>query len=243
MIYTELDLLGDNPDNLITKTYPIRLDVPTNSGQVIVPEYGVFHTAGLVVKHVDTNTVLTRGTDYYLTYYSRHLKAAYDIDGYAGIVLVNKTLTGTISLETQQVGGGYTKFNSTMIKEVVTLINGVPENLDWDALVDAPAVANPNTHSLPAENIATGFKDYVSMLWQVGKALRSVAEKFDNTKIPIGTSITTVLPNPGINLNYWVTADGQTITREDYPAFFLTLDITNDTFVLPNQTNTYIRTN
>ncbi|AFI55339.1 hypothetical protein TSMG0056 [Halocynthia phage JM-2012] len=241
MIYLSLNLSGSNEDNLITKDYPIRFGLATNEGQVIVPEYGVFLTEGLVVTHKDTNTPLTLNVDYYLTYYSHHLKANYDLDGFAGIVLVNKTLTGTLSLTTPYVGGGYTTFNPTAVKEVVELINGVPVELTWDNVVDAPAASNPNTHNLPADKIATGFQDYVAVLWEVGKKLSEVADKADSTKIPIGTEITTVVPNNSLNMNYWVESNGQTITRDDYPAFFLTLAIVGDSFVLTDKSNTYVR--
>lgn len=243
MIYLSLDLVGSNPSNQIKKDYPIRFGLATAEAQVIVPEYGVFHPTGTVVKHKDTDTELTLNVDYYLTYYSHHLKANYDLDGFAGIVLVNKTLTGTLEITPRYVGGGYTRFNPTMVAEVVELIDGIPSELTWDNVVDAPAAVNPNSHSLPAESIATGFQDYTAVLWQVGQKLQEFADRMDNTKIPIGTKIQTVLPNPNLNMNYWVAANGETITRDEQPDFFLVLGIEGDEFVLPDEPNTYIRVN
>lgn len=243
MIYLQLDLAGTNPANTIPREYPIRHNLPTNEGQVIVPEYGVFHSADVEVIHVDTNTALTRGEDFYLTYYSTHLKASYGVDGHAGVVLTNKSLTGTVRIIPKYIGGGYTKFNPTMVQEAVDLMNGVPLDLSWDAVVDAPAKVNPNTHNLPAPAIATGFREYVAMLWQVVKSFEVFASTFNNTRIPIGAKITTVRPSSGLNPAYWIAANGQTINRVDYPGFFLLMSIDSDTFVLPNEANTYVRIN
>lgn len=243
MIYLPLDLVGENPDNVKTKDYSINDPLSVTRGQVIVPEFGVFHPIDLLVIHVDTGSELKLGIDYYLTYYSTHLKAQYDIDGYAGIVLVNKTLSGNVRLTTRYLGGGYIKFNSTVIVDVVELINGVPVSLDWDAVVDAPAKSNPNTHSLPAEKIATGYQDFAATLLQLSNQLKAISESSVGTKYPIGGQVSTILPNTELNPFYWLAAEGQTITREDYPLFFMVLKITSNTYVMPVLTNTYIRIN
>lgn len=243
MLYFALDLSGASPEAKRTTTAPIVTGLPTTQGQVIVAPYGVFYPESLVVRHVETDTELVRDKDYYLTYVSRHFALNYDAVGMAGIVLTNKTLTGTVESTAQYVGGGYVRFNPTYVLDVVDLINGKPPTLDWDNVIDAPAKAHPNSHKLPAENIATGYQDYVATLHHLGNIMTQVAQKQDLTRIPIGAKVTTVLPNNKLNQNYWVHADGQELIRTDYPVFFETLEIVEDTFTLPTEANTYIRIN
>lgn len=241
MPHLNLDLTGNNPDNLIMRIYPISQGIPADKGEVFVPEYGVFFTKNLVVKHADTNTTLVLNRDYYLTYYSKHLKSNYNLEGFAGVVLTNKTLTGNIEITCQYVGGGYIAYNPTYIKNTVDLINGVPEALIWDNVLDAPGKANPEGHKVPAENITTGYQDFVAMLWTMLPVIQELAKSQDTTRIPIGAKIEVLEFSQYLNMTYWVKADGSTINRADYPIFFEVLAISGDTYTLPNNPLTLIR--
>lgn len=241
MSYLGLDLSGTNPDNLKVTKFDIRNDIAVDDGQVIVVPDGIFHLNGLEVIHVDTGKPLTRNRDYYLTYYSKHLKATYNLEGFAGVIITNKSLTGEVSIKRQQVGGGYAKYNASTIVDIVKLTNGVPGTLFWDMVVDAPAKVLPTGHNLPAENIATGYEDYVAVLHQLMNTVKQLSEQKTNLTIPIGSKVSLILDNPNMDSVFWVKNEGQTITREDYPIMFTILDVVEDTLTLPNEPLTYTR--
>ena len=239
-----LNLDGSNKDNLKTQTFTITKGLTADQGGVYVMDYGVFLKAGLKVKHVDTGNMLALNVDYYLTYYSKHLKANYDIDGWGGIVLVNKDLTGNLEITSNQVGGGYVRFNPTYVVDIIDLVNGVPEQIFWDNVLDAPSTVHPNEHNLPADNIATGYQDYVSVLWIVAERVRKIAEINAADRIPPATIMETSAAKAFFDgNNYWLYLDGRTIKRSDYPQLFIALGVANgtDTYELPAKPNHIMR--
>ena len=241
----QLNLDGSNEDNTKVRAYPIRVGITSDQGGVYVPEYGVFHPDSIVVKHLETNTTLVKNRDYYLTYYSRHLKLNYSIDGCAGIVLTNRALTGNLQLSANFLGGGYVRFNPTYVVDVVNLISGIPEQLFWDNVLDAPVAVNPNSHKLPAPNITTGYQDMTSVLWLINQKIKDLVNIRNGDKIPVGTILETACADDFFNDNsHWLYMLGQTIKREDYPLLFIGLGVplNQHTYKLPARENHIIRT-
>jgi len=243
MLFLELNLYGNVPENIKTNNYTIRNDVATDEAQVIVPENGLFLELNHEVIHMDTGDVLVENVDYYLTYKSIYAETTYGISAYGGVVITNKDLTGSVILTVHHVGSGFSVYNTTLIRDVLELVDGVPIDVEWGEVDGVPDSVRPNSHSLRAENIAVGYNDMVSMLNQMAIALTKASEKWDSTKIPIGAKITLLNPSTTINLDYWVQLDGSVINKDDYIALFLIMGISGDTFTLPTEANTYVRTN
>lgn len=226
MLTLQLNLDGSNRDNIKTKTYPIRTGVTNTEAGVYVFHHGIAHTKDLVVRHVDTNSVLVKDRDFYLTYYSQHLKHNYNVDGFGGLVLTNKNLTGNLEITANFVGGGYVRYNPDYVVEIVKLVNGVPEQLFWDMVLDAPSTANPNGHKFPAENIATGYQDLVAVQWMLTREIKAFVELKAHDVLPCGIVLETNATPGYHDVNkYWIELKGQTIARDDYPFLFIALGI------------------
>jgi hypothetical protein len=204
----------------------------------------VFHAGDVTVVHEGTQAELIRDTDYYLTYYSRHAKANYDLDCYGGVILVNKAYSGSIKITSNHLGGGYTRYNSSVLLNTISIQVGVePDIIYWDDLIDAPDKHYPSDHSLPAENISTGYADYVATLWLLTKETRRLADLNSDiiTSVPLGAMLELLETNANISANY-IPLDGSTIYRESYPELFTALAITEDSYVLPSVgVNHYVR--
>lgn len=143
--------------------------------QQITPRYGLFFREGLVVTHVETNTPLVLGRDFYPSYYARWMYDQYKKDCYAGIVLLNKTLTGNLTVAAHWVGGDFANSLDGLIPALVNE-QDVQKVAFWDSILDAPTEFNPITHGVAAVEISTGFDDMVNVLWAINDSIIKLTE-------------------------------------------------------------------
>lgn len=169
VIQYPFDLTGEAESNLVTGTYNITKMSGELYYQFALKE-GPFFKQGSVVKHVQTNKVLRYGIDYIFSYYSHTLSVEAakvqpnDVNSevYYGVVIQNRKLEGSISIECQVVGGDFStnpQYISASVNE-----NDPYASTSYDSIVDAPALLPPSSHDVPTDTLTEGFEDMVHVL-------------------------------------------------------------------------------
>ena len=128
--YLPFDSTGAAVTNFQSSQHTI---IATGNGQYqqITPRYGIFFRDGLVITHVESNTELVMGRDYYLSYYARWMYDQYKKNCFSAIVLLNKTLVGNLNVSAHWVGGD---FSSSLDGLIPALVNeqDVEKVMLWD---------------------------------------------------------------------------------------------------------------
>lgn len=133
MSILHLDLKGTNSDN--SKVITPELIIPTtNLLQLMTFPSGVFHDSP-VIKYNDTP--LTENVDYILVYRCLSLYSKYNIIAYGGIVILNKTISGSISIALKYLGGVYQHYEGTSIPNTILNTNAYTLGY-WEDTIDIP---------------------------------------------------------------------------------------------------------
>ena len=136
------DRTGVASTNLISnESHPVDL-MP---GSIIATEQGFFYTQSLNVVSLPSNTPLVRGTDYILIGFSSVITELTGLEVHAGIILINETLSGTVVLGYQAVGGDLGNSNS-LIYDLVEQLKNKPIEIEYDQIANLPDMFPPEDH-------------------------------------------------------------------------------------------------
>jgi hypothetical protein len=142
------DTTGTAASNLIiNEEQPIQ-GVNYQDYYLIAPKLGPFYGSSLVVKYTDTVVnlkTLVLGVDYTLTLPYWAAIRSIGIPIYGAITLLDTTLTGTVSLDYQILGGQW----CTNVGYALKVLNEQmynPRSILWDLLIDKPQLFPPLPH-------------------------------------------------------------------------------------------------
>lgn len=142
---------------------------------VIIPSFAPFFKKGLVVKHIASGQTLTEGVHFDLGYHfeAASLECATPI--YGGIVVIDRTLSGRLTVEYQTLGGEWV-LDAQEILNILANIKNDPREVKWDDVIDKPVVFPPVDHLHHSDDLV-GMDDVVQALEQIRVTLGDSASK------------------------------------------------------------------
>ena len=170
----EFDPFGTNPKNKITEERQVITEINGTNFRYFVPKAAPFFEEGVVVKHVASGTILTKGVDYQfgLSYNQATQQVLKPV--YGAISILNSQFTGTFEIAYHTMGGEFTLDTQTITEILVNLITD-PRVVSWERIVDPPAVFPPIHHLQPVSD----FVNYDNLVAAMEKLGDKVLESYE----------------------------------------------------------------
>jgi hypothetical protein len=160
-----LDPTGQNPDNLVTGEIQT---MPARTHRAVAPQYGAFFSKSLVITDMATNQPLTPDQFYAAEMYIQPT-LEYGEEICSIIMITDPTVSNTISLQYQALGGPYSTSQQAIIQQIYNL------NLDnrpasWPDIVGKPPAFPPSAHLHDAGDLY-GFEYVVNAIDRLAAAV------------------------------------------------------------------------
>ena len=170
----EFDPFGTNPKNKITEERQVITEINGTNFRYFVPKAAPFFEEGVVVKHVASGTILTKGVDYQfgLSYNQATQQVLKPV--YGAISILNSQFTGTFEIEYHTMGGEFTLDTQTITEILINLITD-PRVVSWERIVDPPVVFPPIHHLQPVSD----FVNYDNLVAAMEKLGDKVLESYE----------------------------------------------------------------
>lgn len=152
------NLVIDEPHNLVTKAF-----------RSIAPTYGPYFTQSLIVKDLATNTVLTRDIHYKCLDVVGIPTAKTGKEICTIIVIISQSVSNTVSITYQALGGGYERTHEA-IKLLIDNLLADNRPISWPNITNRPATFTPS-HHLQAVGDVYGFEYIVVELERLKTAI------------------------------------------------------------------------
>lgn len=137
---------------------------------LIIPFAAPYFWPSLKVIHVPTGRTLSEGVDYYCThrFYAATTKLGQPI--YGSITMIDKTLSGTIDLEYQTVGGDWT-LSSLQLQAILgqTLLD--PRTAVWEQITELPYAFPPLPNHPHEVSDMTGMAEVIDALHAIAQSI------------------------------------------------------------------------
>lgn len=161
-----LDLRGNSAVNRVQKE---RHELPANGNRVIVPIYGPFYTAGLIVREYSTGRVLERNVQWKAVQLYQEAVQRTGKEVCAVIVIVDNSVGNLIEIDYQVVGGKFSRA-VPVIKQLIEDLEIDERAVQWGDLLAVPEAFPPVSHLHDAGDLY-GFEYVVAALEEVHKAI------------------------------------------------------------------------
>lgn len=180
----DLDTSGVSPQNRI---HDERHTLPTyipSEWRYIVPRSAPFFTANYEVYLIDPATNAKTKLERYQHYAEGHPYAAVtnalqkQVCG--SIIITDTTITGTVSIEYNTIGGPFT-IDSAKILEILANRQVNPVTVDWSQVADVPAKFPPEIHYHPAENLG----EYGQLVTAVKDNTEAMKNEYDINSVTL----------------------------------------------------------
>lgn len=180
----DLDTSGVSPQNRI---HDERHTLPTyipSEWRYIVPRSAPFFTANYEVYLIDPATNAKTKLERYQHYAEGHPYAAVtnalqkQVCG--SIIITDTTITGTVSIEYNTIGGPFT-IDSAKILEILANRQVNPVTIDWSQVADVPAKFPPEIHYHPAENLG----EYGQLVTAVKNNTEAMKNEYDINSVTL----------------------------------------------------------
>lgn len=142
---------------------------------VIIPTFAPFFRQGLVVKHITSGQTLTEGVHFDLGYHFEAASMECDTPIYGGIVVIDRTLSGRLTVEYQTLGGEWV-LDSQEILNILANIKNDPRKVKWDDVIDKPIVFPPVDHLHHSDDLV-GMDEVVQGIEAIRQTLGDSAAK------------------------------------------------------------------
>lgn len=175
-----LDLTGKAPSNRVTGE---KQTISAPSGafdfHFIIPRSGPYYRDTLVIRHIETNKILVRGTDWEPGHWFK--SASYETENaeggiYQSILFTDRTLSGSVELITYNVLGDEWSLDEAKILEILSNKVVDPRSILYEQVNGKPEVFPPMGHPHPADDLI-GMREQVEATYQVADALRERTEQ------------------------------------------------------------------
>ncbi len=221
-----LDPTGVNPNNLVVGEIQT---MPVQAIRCIALNNGAFFTQGLVVTDQNTHLPLNP-SQYYAGQMYEWPSAQFGLQVCSVIVITDPTVSSSVSVQYQAVGGEF----STTAFAIVQMVNAL--NLDnrpasWPFIIAKPAAFAPSAH-LHAAGDLYGFEYVVAALDRVrsaillgdGAAMAALYNYVDQQLAVIGSNFATVSTSVGLRTTGYMDESMGTLTATG-PATTLDLSL------------------
>ena len=181
----EFDRSGQAGSNLIAGELH---DLTNNVLNVVLLAEGSYYADSLVINSVVLGRALVRGEDYKVMATDLEISAYTGKEVAVGINILDKNLSGDITITYQAVGGYEGKSPSVVRKLIEAIDNAESANVDW-ANVNAPDTFPPEEHNHGIETLteleilSNAFRDLTNAIKETysldlsGVALRSKTDR------------------------------------------------------------------
>ena len=168
------DSTGRRASNHIPSNYTI-LTLARPEYQQITLKNGLFYKDDLKVIHLETNTELVEGIDFRLTYQYGAFKTKLEKDVYAAILILNKQLTGNLTIIPHYVGGD---FSTISPESIPAIIDDDPTRYTYayDSVLDTPIEFPVTSHGVHTSEANVGFDDVVVAIKDVESKIEQLNE-------------------------------------------------------------------
>lgn len=177
LLYTyPFDPTGTASTNKIENETQIITPVNYKDFQFFIPDAAPFFKEGFVLTFRDTNgnTVpLSEGIDYYFAHHFIAASKACAKQLYGSIALINRALSGVVTLSYQTVGGMWT-YDRNYLNELITNIQSNPRVSTWDAIVELPATFPVIDHEYDLVDMV-GMSEVYAKLSEIAVAIATSA--------------------------------------------------------------------
>lgn len=137
------DPTGTSPHNLVVGEF---LSLPRGDrDRAYALQAGPFYANSVVIKTVPGNMTLVEGIDYDLLYLYQEATKATGQPVKAVIYIHNPTITGTVSVDYQVVGGEFSS-NVSAIQALIESLQIDERAIVWDDILDKPVTFPPAPH-------------------------------------------------------------------------------------------------
>lgn len=127
--------------------------------RVLIPRGAPFYAKDLKVTFVPLNRELRENIDYQLAYQFELLTRKTFRPVFAGIVILDSTLSGTFEIDYRTVGGEFTLDQATLATLLSNAITD-PRSTSWEALTEVPWYMTPIEHRFDVADMV-GMSDVV----------------------------------------------------------------------------------
>jgi hypothetical protein len=169
-----LDPTGTLPANLITGEQQVLTGANNQNFYFIVPKASPFFASSLSIsfKGVDNQIrTLVEGIDYYLGFEFIGATRSCGKPVYGGICWLDLSLTGTITLKYQTLGGEWT-VDTSAINQVLSDTLRNPRTATWEQVFNVPKLFPPIDHAWDLVDMV-GMKEVVTSLDGIKQAITS----------------------------------------------------------------------
>jgi len=142
---------------------------------VIIPTFTPFFRKGLVVKHLSSGQTLTEGVHFDLGYKFAAASLECQTGIYGCIVMLDRTLSGNLTVEYQTLGGEWT-LDAQEILNILANIHNDPRQVKWDDIIDKPIVFPPVDHLHHSDDLV-GMDDVVKGIEAIRDTIGDSAAK------------------------------------------------------------------
>lgn len=170
----ELDETGVHPDNLVTGEQHTLTPSNGENYHFIIPRIGPYFKDSLIVTHVDTGRNLTPEVDYTWTHQFLSASETLEKDVFSSITLLDRNLSGTLSLELQYLGGPFTYDANNLLYTLANLMQ-YPDRRSWEDVSAIPDYFTPVTHEVHFDDLI-GMKEVVDALDLLTEAVKGNGE-------------------------------------------------------------------
>ena len=161
-----LDITGRNPSNLSIGEI---ITLSTKTIRASCPQYGAYFTNSLVVYDNVTNVQLVRGTHYLCSQLLQDASSNYGQEIALVILIVDPTVSSTIRINCQYLGGGYEQ-TATVLANLQQNISNVQGPINWVDVLNKPAEFNPSVHNHSLDQVY-GFETIVTAIERLGNTI------------------------------------------------------------------------
>lgn len=178
------DDTGTSPDNLIPAEQHVLTDQNGDNYHFIVPRVAPYYKGSLVVTHVETGTVLKPGLDFTWTHQYMAASAALAVNEqdeevpekkvFGSITILNRKLSGNISLEYQALGGQFIFDERNLLEELTSLLM-YPDTRTWEDITAVPAYFPPMQHEIHIDDLV-GMDQVLVAIEQLTEAVKGNGE-------------------------------------------------------------------
>lgn len=171
----EFDPSGGLAANRITDELHIINPASGSDFDVIIPSFAPFFKKGLVVKHLTSGQTLTEGVHFDLGYHFAAASKECATPIYGAIVLTDRTLSGSLSIDYQTLGGEWV-LDTQEIQTILANIKTDPRTVKWDDVIDKPITFPPVDHLHHSDDLV-GMDDVVKGINDIRDAIGDSAAK------------------------------------------------------------------
>lgn len=164
-INLELDVSGQNPDNLILDEPHSLSSRPTRS---IAPDHGAFFADSFVLRS-GSSIWGVRGQDYQIVELHQEATLRFGREICSVVLVLNQSVPSDVTISYQALGGPYANNDKSIANLYQSVIND-NRPIDWGNVFDKPSEFTPTIHRHLLDDVY-GFEPIVDYLERIKRAI------------------------------------------------------------------------